>query len=291
VPPLWLLFGLGAALGDAGADALTKRYFSHLPPYGMGLMRILSTTPWLAAGLWFVAWPPLDLTFWLAIAALMVLEVASSLLYMASLKICHLSLCIPFLSFTPVFILATGHLLLGEMPNHAGLAGIVLIGAGGYVLSLGTGKAGWLAPLAALWQERGARLMLAVAFIFSLTATLYKLAILHSEPLFMGVTYPLLFSGVMLSGYPFSRVRLGEGLRGRWPWCLLLGVCVVTSIWCFTFGVRLVPTAYLIGVKRLSLLFSVLLGGLWFNERPFWPRLAGVLLMVGGAVLIALKGR
>ena len=106
----------------------------------------------------------------------------------------------------------------------------------------------------------------------------------------MGVAYPLLFGGVMLSGYPFSQVRLAEGFRGRWLWGLLLGACVVTSILCFTFGVRLVPTAYLIGVKRLSLLFSVLLGGLWFNERPFLPRLAGVLLMVGGAALIAIKG-
>lgn len=290
MPHIWLLFGLGAALGDAGADVLTKRFFTHLSPYGMGLTRILCAAPLLAAAAWFVDVPPLDRTFWLAVAALTVLEVASSLLYMASLKVCHLSLCIPFLSFTPIFILVTGQVLLGEIPNEAGLAGIVLIGCGGYILSLGTGKPGILAPLAALFQERGARMMLAVAFIFSLTATLYKLAILHSAPLFMGTAYPLLFGGVMLSGYPFSQVRLTDGFRGRWLWGLLLGVCVVTSILCFTFGVRLVPTAYLIGVKRLSLLFSVLLGGLWLNERPFLPRLAGVLLMVGGAILIAIRG-
>ncbi len=290
MPPAWLLLGLGAALGDAGADAVTKRYFSHLPPYGMALMRMLSAAPWLVAAQYFVAWPPLDQTFWLAVAALLILEIASSLLYMTSLKVCHLSLCIPFLSFTPLFILGTGHFLLGEWPPASGLAGVALIGAGGYILGLGTGRSGILAPVAALLQERGARLMLAVAFIFSFTATLYKLAILHSDPLFMGVTYPLLFSAVMLSGYPLRPVPLRAGLRGRWPWCLLLGACVVTSILCFTFGVRLVHTAYLIGVKRLSLLVSVILGGLWLKERPFLPRLAGVLLMVGGAALIAFKG-
>lgn len=287
---LWLLFGLGAALGDAGADALIKRHFSHLSPYGMGLTRILCAAPFLAAAAFLVEWPAFHWHLLLTLAALTVLEVSSSLLYMASLKTCHLSLCIPFLSFTPVFILGTGWLLLGEMPDRAGLVGIMLIGVGGYILSLGTGAKGVLGPLAALFRERGARMMLLVAFIFSFTATLYKLAILHSSPLFMGIAYPLFFGGVMLTGYPFSRVRLAEGLRGRLVWGVFLGLSVVTSILCFTFGVMLTSTAYLIGVKRLSLLFGVLLGGLWLHERPFLPRLAGVLFMVGGAVLIALRG-
>ena len=287
---LWLLFGLGAALGDAGADALIKRHFSHLTPYGMALCRILCAAPLLAVAAWWVPWPSLTLPLALTLAALTLLEVSSALLYMASLKTCPLSLCIPFLSFTPVFILGTGWLLLGEMPGRAGLAGIVLIGVGGYILSLGTGVGGVLAPLTALFRERGARMMLAVAFIFSFTATLYKLAILHSGPLFMGIVYPLFYGLVLFSGYPFSRVRLAAGLRGRAGWGVFLGLCVVTSILCFTFGVQMVPTAYLIGVKRLSLLFGVLLGGLWFKERPFLPRLAGVSFMVGGAVLIALRG-
>jgi drug/metabolite transporter (DMT)-like permease len=287
---LWLIFGLGAALGDAGADALIKRHFSHLSPYGMGLTRTLCAAPFLLAASFLVEWPAFHWHLLLTLAALTVLEVSSSLLYMASLKTCHLSLCIPFLSFTPVFILGTGWLLLGEMPGRMGLVGIVLIGVGGYILSLGTGVRGVWGPVAALFQERGARLMLLVAFIFSFTATLYKLAILHSGPLFMGIAYPLCFGGVMLTGYPFSRVRLGEALRGRAGWGILLGLSVVTSILCFTFGVMRAPTAYLIGVKRLSLLFGVLVGGLWLQERPFLPRLAGVLFMVGGAVLIALRG-
>ncbi len=286
----WLLFGLGAALGDAGADALIKRHFSHLTPYGMGLTRTLCAAPFLLAATVLVEWPAFHWQLLLTLAALTALEVSSSLLYMASLRSCHLSLCIPFLSFTPVFILGTGWLLLGEMPGPMGLVGIALIGVGGYILSLGTGVRGFWGPLAALLRERGARMMLMVAFIFSFTATLYKLAILHSGPLFMGIVYPLWFGGVMLGGYPLSRVPLAKALQGRWLWGICLGVCVVTSILCFTFGVMLTSTAYLIGVKRLSLLFGVLLGGLWLHERPFLPRLAGVLFMVGGAVLIALRG-
>jgi uncharacterized membrane protein len=53
---------------------------------------------------------------------------------------------------------------------------------------------------------------------------------------------------------------------------------------------ELAPAAYLVAVKRLSLLFSVLLGGLWLQERPILPRLLGAGLMCAGVVVIALRG-
>ena len=45
---IWLALGLGAALGDSGADVLTKRYFVQLSPYGMALVRLLGAVPFLA---------------------------------------------------------------------------------------------------------------------------------------------------------------------------------------------------------------------------------------------------
>ena len=42
--------------------------------------------------------------------------------------------------------------------------------------------------------------------------------------------------------------------------------------------------------KRLSLLFSVLLGGMWLRERPLLPRFVAAVLMCSGVAMIALKG-
>lgn len=287
---LWLLLGLGAALGDAGADVLTKRYFSHLSPYGMGLVRLLYALPLLALAALAVSWPALGPAFWWVVAAMLPLEVTATLLYMRSLKVCHLSLCIPFLAFTPVFMILTGRVLLGEGLNRWGILGTLLIAGGSYILSLGTGQTGFFAPLLALTRESGARMMLAVAAIYSLTAALFKLAILQSEPVFCGVVYPLAFTGVMLAGYPLNRGELGPLLSVRVPWGLALGFCVVLSVLSLVHGLSLAPAAYLIAVKRLSLLFSVLLGGLWLKERPFLPRLLGTALMCAGVALIALRG-
>jgi drug/metabolite transporter (DMT)-like permease len=289
----WLALGLGAALGDSGADVLTKRYFVQSSPYGMALIRLLGGVPFLALVVLGLSLPPLTPPFWFIVAAMLPLEAVAMLLYMRALKICHLSLCVPFLAFTPVFLIFTGWLVLGESLNRWGMAGTVMIALGSYILGLGAdgpGKTGFLAPLKALAREPGARLMLMVAAIYSLTAALCKSAILHSGATFFGVMYPLVFTGLMVTGYPWNRVPLRPALQGRLGWWLILGFCFALSCLTLAEGMELAPAAYLVAVKRLSLLFSVLLGGLWLKERPFLPRIIGAAMMCAGVGLIALRG-
>jgi drug/metabolite transporter (DMT)-like permease len=289
----WLALGLAAALGDSGADVVTKRYFVQTSPYGMSLVRLLAGVPFLALVVLGLSLPQLTPPFWFIVAAMLPLEAAAMLLYMRALKVSHLSLCVPFLAFTPVFLILTGWLILGERLNRWGIAGTVMIALGSYFLGLGangTTKAGILAPLKALAQEPGARLMLLVAALYSVTAALYKSAILHSEPAFFGTMYPLVFTGLMVTGYPFSRVPLRPAIRIHPGWWLILGFCLALSCLALAKGMELAPAAYLVAVKRLSLLVSVLLGGLWLKERPFLPRIIGAGLMCAGVGLIALRG-
>jgi drug/metabolite transporter (DMT)-like permease len=287
---VWLPLGLTAALGTATADAVTKRSFADLSPYGMSLAQWLFALPYLLLVGLVIHWPPLDRTFWLAVGLALPLEVAAALLYMRAIKVSPISLCIPFLAFTPVFLILTGRLILGEGLNRWGAAAVILMAGGSYILSLSTGRFGFLAPLKALAQEPGARFMLGVAALYSCTAALGKLAILHSEPAFFGVVYPLLFSGVMLAGYPLSNSKPARALASRCRWGLILGLCLAATIISQVYGLKMAPAAYLIAVKRSSVFFTVVLGGWWLKERPIGPRLAGAALMVGGVMLIAFKG-
>jgi drug/metabolite transporter (DMT)-like permease len=287
---LWLPLGLGAALGMSLADLTIKRFFGDLSPYTMCLARWVFVIPFLALVGLFLTWPVLDQTFWLAGAAALPLELLAAFLYMKVLKICHLSLCIPLLAFTPVFLILTGWLILGEALNPAGLVGLALIAGGSYFLGLGGSRLAWWEPLAALAREPGARLMLAVAALYSFTSALGKLAILHSEPAFFGVFYPTVVGGSLLAAYPLSRAREARILASRLALGLLVGVAVAGEILCHVYGMTLAPAAYLIGVKRMSILFSVILGGLVLQERPFLPRLVAAALMVMGVALITLRG-
>ena len=73
----WFLLSLISALGLATADALTKRFFSDLSPYRMGVSRILAIAPWMILSLFVLPSAVPDQTFWLAIATALPLELTA----------------------------------------------------------------------------------------------------------------------------------------------------------------------------------------------------------------------
>jgi len=286
---VWLFWGLGSALALATADALLKRFFSQLTPYGMTLVRLGYALPILNLGWLWTTRPELGPRFLPAVGAALPLEAAASLLYMAALRRAPLSLCAPLMAFTPLCLVLTGWLVLGEAPNLWGAIGIFAIAAGSYLLNLPEQRQGWLAPWTALWTRPGLRWMLGAAGLYAVTSALGKLAVLQSSPTFFGIFYPTVFGGTMLAGYPWSS-RPGRQLLERPGWGLLLGVCMAVSILCHFHGIQQAPAAYLIAVKRTSLLFSVLYGGLWLGEANLGGRILGAGCMVTGVMFISLWG-
>jgi len=291
MPVLSFFLSLLAAAGLATSDALTKRFFSGRPAYEMGLIRLVYTVPWLLAASLFV--PPVhtDAVFWTCVLGALPLEVLALLCYMKALKVSPLSLSLPFLAFTPGFIILTGWLILGETLSGAGLGGIFLIIAGSYCLNLSSRKQGALQPLLAALREPGSRLMLLVSFIYAFTSTLGKLAILHSSPGYFGIVYYLILTAVMFAGLAFTGKRPGRVLRTGFPgMALALGATVAVTIFSHMLAISLTQAAYMIALKRTSLIIGVLYGAWWFREEKIAERLTGALLMVAGAVLIGLFG-
>lgn len=97
----WFFLALPAAFSLATADALTKKFFSKLSAYEMGITRLSYTIPWLVLALFFIPMPYLDRTFFLSFAAALPLEALAFISYMRAIKVSPLSLTLPFLSFTP----------------------------------------------------------------------------------------------------------------------------------------------------------------------------------------------
>lgn len=283
----WFLLSLGAALGVATADALTKRYFSDLTPYRMGVVRILAIAPWMILTLFFLPSVVPDQTFWLAMAAALPLEVLAFFLYMRALKLSPLSLSLPFLAFTPVFMILTGRFILDETITAGGALGIGLIVAGAYVLNLSKMKTGLLGPLRAVIHEPGSWIMLSISFLYAFTAPIGKIAILHSNPWFFAAVYNLVLTVIIVSLWPMTGGGTGlPGIFSRPCPMLLLGLVASMENFCHMMAIAQVEAAYMIAIKRISLLFGVLYGAWWFGERDIPERLAGAAIMVAGVFVI-----
>lgn len=286
----WLGLTLLSALCLATTDALTKKYYGHLSPYEMGLGRLIFSLPWLVASLVLVPWEAPQGSFFLYAALALPLEAAAYYGYMTAIKISPLSLTLPFLAFTPVFVLLTGWLMLNEFPSAGALFGIGLIVAGAYCLNLSSAKIGYLAPIKAISNEPGSLLMLAVSMIFAVTSVLGKLAVQRSNAFLFGSLYFISFTGIQLMALPvIPSARLGRVIEKPLVG-LLTGAAFAVMIFCHFLAIVKTDAAYMVAVKRTSLLFGALYGWLWFGEEKIGERLIGVILMLMGIFIIGWLG-
>jgi drug/metabolite transporter (DMT)-like permease len=286
----WVLLSLIAAVCVSTADALTKKLFGALGAYEMGLARTTYSVPLLLLALFFIPWPSLDRAFFTSILIALPLEVTAFILYMKAIKASPLSLTLPFLAFTPLFIIITGWVVLGEAVSIPGLAGILLIVSGAYVLNLSHVRGGLIAPVRAVFREKGSRLMLAVSFIYSITSVLGKRGVIHSDPFFFGVVYYVSFPLPLLPSPPAVKEARLSNIAKKPAAGMVIGVLTALEIFSHLKALSMVQTAYMISVKRTSLLFGVLYGALLFHEERITERLAGALIMLAGVFLIGWFG-
>ncbi len=302
----WFPAALLTALATATGDTILKARFSHLSPGSMAIVRSTAPMPFLLPLLLAISWPETDLVFWQTVGFLVPFEILALLLYMQALKVSPLSLSIPFLAFTPVFIVLTGWLVLDEKVTTAGLLGILCTVTGAYVLHIKASRKGLLEPLRAIAKEQGSRLMLAVAGIYGLTSVLGKKAIQHSDPIFfacfyfvlLGIVTPLSLGALrwITNGFGSNDKRpaplwpFKKTARSPWGAWWAVGLAQTIMVLSHMWAINLITAAYMIAVKRTSLIFSVIYGKLIFKEKEITQRLAGASLMVLGVGLIVLAG-
>ncbi len=286
----WFALSCVTALTQAVKDTFLKRSMAALDATTAMIGYCLSASVflWLAVA----AGPPVSLasSFWTWLAVGGVLGGVTYWLYGLALKAGDLSLTLPMLAFTPLFLLITSPLTLGEFPEPGGLCGIALVVAGAYVLNLRERKSGVLGPIKALWTRRGPRLMLAVAAIWSIGANLDKLGLRASSPLFWGAAVYTATFLALLGPRLVKKSRAGRRLPlPPWP-VVVAGLLEAVGIVCQMHALPLTQVSYVIAVKRLSIVFGVLLGALVLREPDLAHRLPGALLMVAGVFFIAVFG-
>jgi len=287
---LWLILSLLTALSASSQDAWVKKFFSHLSPYEMLSYPLVYSTPMFLIMLPFIPVPRLDaIFFWCVLAGIPINGVAF-MLHMKAIRISPLSLTVPYLAFTPAFIIVTGYLFLDEMPNMWGIFGIMIICAGSYILNIEPGKWRPLEPFKAVFRETGSWLMLITAFLYSFGAVIGKKGILHSSPLFFTAFFFGAFNMVLLLFFWMLRKISSETFREPHIKGAIAGGLLILHVLFHCWAVSLTKTAYMISVKRLSILFSVIYGKFVFKEANMICRFSGALLMLAGTVIITLHG-
>jgi uncharacterized membrane protein len=225
--------------------------------------------------------------FWLFLAFTASCHVVGGLLLVKALHSSDLSLCTPMVAFTPVFLLVVGPLLTGDTLSAGGVLGAMLVAAGSYVLNLGRSRSGFLAPLKALVDEPGSRIMLGLALLWSVTGSVDRVALRLFEPNFWASAQLCAIAVLLLPIVLKSRGFVVTWSPKSVTMLMALGAFNALSICGYLLALKVAPVHYVICLKRCSILFSVLLGRLMFKESFLVGRLPGALLMLLGVVVIS----
>ncbi|MCP4264439.1 MAG: DMT family transporter [Candidatus Brocadiaceae bacterium] len=284
----WFIYAFVCALSLATADALSKKILDDdSDPNIVAWVRIGYTAPFMIFIIPFIDIPELDVVFFVATFLSLPLDIIAVLLYMKAIKVSPLSLTLPFLSLTPIFLIGTSYIILGEKPDKSGFFGVILVVIGAYLLNVHTISRGFFEPFRAIAKEKGSVLMIIVAFVFSVGACLGKIAVQHSDPIFFSVTYALLLSLILFLIISVKTRHFFSKAIARPVPFLLIGLLMAIMMITHLKAVSLIEVSYMISVKRLSILFGVIYGVILFKETNIKERFLGASVMVSGIILIS----
>jgi uncharacterized membrane protein len=283
---IWILPALIGALThtalDIGAKSLLKEYdiwWVASLPYLIGGSLLLFIT--MITGI-----PRIYEGFFPALTLTVCLNIFGTYLYYQAIYRSDLSTTVPMLAFTPVFLILSGSVILHETPSIMGVIGIISVILGSILVNTPS--------ITNITRKRkfrasGPIIMFFVAILFSITTTFDKLTVLNSNPIFASATTLLILGMIFLilhqiygSQEPMTKrsslLFMGVGLS----------IALSSASICIAYTTAIV--AYVIPIKRFSILFSVIAGGFFFNEPAFGMRLIGAMIMAFGAILISIAG-
>jgi len=284
---MWIILAFLTAFFTSLTDVFGKKIIDKVDVYIISWGVVFFSLPFLYAFLVLQGFPSLGPSFGAALAVSTVILVFALVLYFKAIKSSDLSITMPMLAFTPLLLLVTSPLILGEVPGLFGVIGILLIVGGSYVLHFQYRHEGYLGPLKQLIRVPGPRYMLMVALMFSIGANIDKIGVVNSSPL-MWIT--MLYTGVAvaLTFIMANRTRdLKSKIRSVWLVLGIMGFCNAVALVFQMTAITMTLVPYLIAVKRTSVVMSSLFGFLLFKERGVRERLIGALLMILGVFMIS----
>ena len=290
--PFWIVFSLLSAFFHASRIAVTKHlsfsFSARALTLYVNLASLIVTAPLV---IWHHDFPFHEPVYATVVLLGGVVSGIGGWALNTAIARSEVSLVGPVMTLTPGFVVVIEWSVIGDLPGALGLAGLGLLVAGGYVLSVEREQTSLLAPLRRLFTDPGSVFTLVAAFCFAAASTLGRVGIQMSDPLsfavIVAVVNPIvLFVMFSVQDHRFYREAFPRHLRREVRPLLLLGVLFALMRIADQIALSLTLASYAMAVKRTAGMFSVLLGHWYYGEGQLAARLAGSAVMLAGLFLL-----
>ncbi len=285
-----ILLAFLAGLSYSIKDIFSKKALKDLDEYVVAWSLRAFALPLIVVLLFTFKMPEVKPAFWWWLLLVTILDIIILVIFMKAVKISDLSLVIPIIAFTPLFILLISPFLIHEMPNIYGIIGIVLIVLGVYILNLREKDNGYLYPLKFLFTNKGSRLMLFASLLMAFTGIIDRVAIKNSSPIYyliaIHISYVLILSPVVF--YRLRRQVISTLKNNKL--ILLVGLFNGFFLLFHNLAIPLTYVSYVTAIEKVSIVITVFLSYFFFKEKNFKERLVGAIIMIIGVLFIVLMG-
>lgn len=216
-------------------------------------------------------------------------------LYLVSLSSAYekgdLSLVYPLARSAPIiFVLIGAMLFLGEIPSGIGMAGMGLIIVGSYAIHLDSLRALFQPLTLKSLNSKPSQLALLTAGFIALYSLIDRVGIEYVQ-IFYYIYLVFVFMFVFYT--PFILIRRDKGaIKAEWA-SNRRNILIVAFLCFFTFflvlvAMSLAKLSYVVALRQLSIIFSVVLGAWVLKEEHGDIRFTASLLIFAGSFLIAI---
>ena len=295
---LWLVYSLLVAFFSSTIAIISKKAMKGMDSLTTSIIfkavTVVALLPFVALNLRNI---PTSSNFLTVLFMASMLNGTSTLLYFHAVKHGEVSLAVPLLTLTPAFMLLTSPLILQEFPPVEGVAGIILIVVGAYVLSVSStfpnNGMSLFTPFINLIKDRSAASMLAVAFIWSITANLDKVGAKLSTTIQWIFLVNLLSLIILLSAmlaWNKKHISILSPNSSSFLMLIILAGAIHAIMNVIQIeAIMMTYASYVIAIKRMSALFTVIFARAVLKEGAFPLRALASFLMVCGAAILALS--
>lgn len=219
---------------------------------------------------------------------LIVISIISAFLFLKALSISELGLSIPLLSFSPLFSTILSSIILDENLQKLQYFGIGLIIFGTVILySRSFSIPDIFKSLTYIVKNKGARYMILVSLIWSLTPILDKICFKYSS---MNIHGFIQSFGILIVLVMINRESFFDDLQSIrdsfFIICITMLVGTIATIFQF-FAISLTFVSIMESIKRsVGQVLSVIFGTIYFNEKITYQKILGVIILSLGVFVI-----
>lgn len=208
-----------------------------------------------------------------------------------SLETGDLSHVYPIMRSSPAIVLLFSLFILKEDVSLQGIIGILLVAAGSYSINMhAVSLSGFTRPLKTIRNERATQSAVFTLVSVAAYSIADKMAVEHIHPILFAFMYPWV-SMSLFTKYLTHVKRNGE-LKHEWlnnkKSIFICGFLSIFGYFLILVAFTFERVSYIVGLRQLSIVFAVILGGYFLEEQYKMIRLFSAIIIFVGTFLIAM---